>query len=101
MERRCAADRERPRVPTTRGRLSCRGLVARALAAGGGLPLRRRALPRTFDAVGVRPGERVLELGPGPGVFTVEAARRVGSAGRVMAVDVPLAMAGKALARVR
>jgi ubiquinone/menaquinone biosynthesis C-methylase UbiE len=37
---------------------------------------------------GLGPGMTVLELGPGPGAFTIEAARRVGPAGRVIAVDV-------------
>jgi len=37
-------------------------------------PIRQNAIPRLLDRVGIRPGERVLELGPGPGAFTVEAA---------------------------
>jgi len=51
----------------------------------------RRALqpPEALIAqAGVRPGMTVLELGPGPGAFTIEAARRALPGGRVVAVDV-------------
>ena len=51
-------------------------------------PLRRRYLRGLLDRVGIRPGEHVLELGPGPGAFTVEAARRSAPDGRVVAVDI-------------
>jgi ubiquinone/menaquinone biosynthesis C-methylase UbiE len=37
-------------------------------------------------------GHTVLELGPGPGYFTVEASRAVGASGRVVCVDVQPAM---------
>lgn len=51
----------------------------------------------------VQQGMTVLEPGPGMGFFTVELARRVGSSGRVVAVDVqPRMIAGlkRRLARV-
>ncbi|MBL7184008.1 MAG: methyltransferase domain-containing protein [Anaerolineae bacterium] len=51
-------------------------------------PIRRRYTRPVLDRVGIRPGECVLELGPGPGAFTVEAARRVGTEGRLIAVDI-------------
>lgn len=51
-------------------------------------PLRRWYMRPLLDRVGVRPGERVLELGPGPGAFTVEAARRVEPGGTLVAVDI-------------
>lgn len=35
-----------------------------------------------------QPGDRVLEIGPGPGFYTVPLARRVGSQGKVVSVDV-------------
>ena len=44
-------------------------------------PIRRRDMRPILDRVGIRPGERILELGPGPGAFTVDAARRVGPEG--------------------
>ena len=37
---------------------------------------------------GVREGDTVLELGPGPGYFSIEASRAVGPRGRVLCVDV-------------
>ncbi len=40
----------------------------------------------------VKPGMTVLEPGPGMGFFTVELARRVGTNGRVIAVDVQARM---------
>lgn len=52
-------------------------------------PLRRLMQdPAEVVAPYVRPGMTVLEPGPGMGFFTVELARRVGSEGRVIAVDV-------------
>ena len=46
----------------------------------------------TLERIGILPGERVLELGPGPGMFTPAAAARVGPAGRLVAVDIQPAM---------
>ena len=64
-------------------------------------PLRRRFKRVTMDRVGIRPGECVLELGPGPGAFTVDAARRVGLEGRLVAVDIQPEMIARVEARVR
>lgn len=64
-------------------------------------PIRRRYVRPVLDRVGIRPGERVLELGPGPGIFTVEAARRVGSEGRLIAVDIQPEMITQVKERVR
>ncbi len=51
-------------------------------------PIRRCYMRPVLDRVGIRPGERALELGPGPSAFTVEAARRVGPEDRLIAVDI-------------
>jgi ubiquinone/menaquinone biosynthesis C-methylase UbiE len=52
-------------------------------------PLRRLWQdPRTILEPQVREGATVLEPGPGMGFFTLELARRVGPAGRVVAVDI-------------
>ncbi len=53
-------------------------------------PLRRRIQPPEEMAVrhGLRPGMRVLEVGPGNGTYTLGAARRVGPLGQVVAVDI-------------
>jgi tRNA G46 methylase TrmB len=64
-------------------------------------PLRQRYMRPVLDWIGIQPGETVLELGPGPGVFTVEAARRVGHTGRVVAVDIQPEMIYRVGQRVR
>jgi SAM-dependent methyltransferase len=51
-------------------------------------PVRRRYMRQTLERIGIHKGERVLELGPGPGTLTVDAARRVGLEGRLVAVDI-------------
>ncbi len=42
----------------------------------------------TLDRIGLRPGERGLDVGSGPGRLTIPAARRVGPSGAVVALDV-------------
>ena len=41
-----------------------------------------------LDRFGVRPGVAVLELGPGTGYFSIEAARRLGADGRLVCLDI-------------
>ena len=58
---------------------------------------------RWLDEAGIEPGMRVVEIGCGPGMLTVELARRVGEGGRVYAVDREpraLAMAGERCAEL-
>ena len=62
--------------------------------------LRRRYMTPVLARVGIQPGERVLELGPGPGAFTVEAAGQAGEGGRLIAVDIQPAMVARVQARV-
>jgi ubiquinone/menaquinone biosynthesis C-methylase UbiE len=57
----------------------------------------RHALTRA----GLCAGETVLEVGPGPGAFTVDAARRVGPEGRLIAADIQPEMIAQVNARVR
>ena len=64
-------------------------------------PLRRRYMRPILNRVGIQPGERILELGPGPGIFTVEAAQRVGPAGRLIAVDIQPEMIAQVEDRVQ
>ena len=42
---------------------------------------------RSLESFLLRPGATVLELGPGPGYFSVEAARIVGPEGRIVCLD--------------
>lgn len=64
-------------------------------------PIRRRYMRPILNRVGICPGERVLELGPGPGMFTVDAAQRVGPEGRLIAVDIQPKMIARVEQRVR
>ena len=64
-------------------------------------PLRRWDVRHALDWAGLRAGETVLELGPGPGAFTVDAAQRVGPEGQVIAVDIQPEMIAQVEARIR
>jgi SAM-dependent methyltransferase len=64
-------------------------------------PIRRRYTHPVLDRVGIQPGETVLELGPGPGTFTVEAARRVGPKGKLIVVEEDPRMVAEVGRRVR
>ncbi len=66
-------------------------------------PLRRLVTDPAaiLERIGIQPGMRVLELGPGPGFFTPEAARRVGPAGRLDCVDIEPALVEKLQTKVR
>jgi uncharacterized protein len=64
-------------------------------------PIRKRYMRPIVDRIGIRPGERVLELGPGPGAFTVDAAQRVGTGGKLIAVDIQPEMIAQVERRVQ
>jgi ubiquinone/menaquinone biosynthesis C-methylase UbiE len=42
----------------------------------------------TLDRIGLQPGQRVLEIGPGPGRLLIPAARRVLPGGEVVGLDI-------------
>ncbi len=48
----------------------------------------RLQINRVMDILGIWPGKTVADIGAGSGWFTVRAARRVGEAGMVYAVDI-------------
>ncbi len=64
-------------------------------------PIRRRYMHPVLDRVGIRPGERVLELGPGQGAFTVDAARRLAPDGTLIAVDIQPKMIAQVEKRIQ
>jgi SAM-dependent methyltransferase len=64
-------------------------------------PVRRRYMQPTLTRVGIQPGERVLELGPGPGAFSLDAARMLGIKGRLIAADIQPEMISRLERRAR
>ena len=52
--------------------------------------LRRRMQPpaQVVDWIGIQNGMHVLEIGPGPGTFTLEASKQVGEKGELSTVDI-------------
>ncbi|MBN1437954.1 MAG: methyltransferase domain-containing protein [Anaerolineales bacterium] len=64
-------------------------------------PIRRHYMQPVLERVGIRPGEFVLELGPGPGAFSLDAARMVGNSGRLVAVDLQPEMIARLERRAR
>jgi SAM-dependent methyltransferase len=64
-------------------------------------PIRRSYTRPVLDRIGVHPGETVLEIGPGPGVFTVAAAQRIGPEGKLIVVEQDPRMIAQVEARVR
>jgi len=53
-------------------------------------PIRRKIHPpeKVIDHVDIHEGMKVMEMGPGTGFYTFEAARRAGPSGHVYAVDI-------------
>ncbi len=60
----------------------------------------RRETERLWDLAGVRSGQTVIDLGCGPGFTTLDLARRVGEAGRVIGIDASTAAAHELRAAV-
>jgi ubiquinone/menaquinone biosynthesis C-methylase UbiE len=58
-------------------------------------------VPQVLDRIGISPGERVLEVGCGPGVYTVQAAPRLQPNGQLVAVDLQPEMVERASERIR
>jgi len=71
-----------------RGRLQPRPCPC-SLAAWLDAPGRRlvAGAERVLGDFGIGPGQTVVEIGPGTGFYSVEAARRIGSSGRLLCVD--------------
>ncbi len=54
-----------------------------------------------LDWIGLQPGTTVLEIGPGPGTFTVPAAQRIRPGGRLVAIDIQPGMIRKLARRLQ
>ena len=63
-------------------------------------PVRER-LDHLILEFGVRPGERVLDVGTGPGILLPYLRRRIGKSGRICAFDLSFGMIRKAYAKPR
>jgi ubiquinone/menaquinone biosynthesis C-methylase UbiE len=63
--------------------------------------LRQRYMSPVLGWIDIRPGEQVLELGPGPGSFTVGAAQQAGEKGRLIAIDIQPEMIAQVERRVQ
>jgi ubiquinone/menaquinone biosynthesis C-methylase UbiE len=66
--------------------LPCPTLLAWTLESG--LSDRIAGTTVTLERIGLRPGQRVLEIGPGPGRLLIPAARRVLPGGEVVGIDI-------------
>ena len=56
---------------------------------------------KTLDRIGFRPGDKVLEIGPGPGRLLIPAARRVMPGGEVVGIDIQPKMIERLEARAK
>jgi len=74
-------------APSASGSCCCGGPSKASTPLGCGIPLRHAQL---------RPGETVLDLGSGPGLEVLAAARQVGASGKVIGVDMTPEMVDKA-----
>jgi ubiquinone/menaquinone biosynthesis C-methylase UbiE len=65
-------------------------------------PFRRKIQPPYETAVrhGIQEGMRVLDIGPGNGTYTIAAAKRVGSSGEVVAIDIEPKMIDRVQKRI-
>ncbi len=64
-------------------------------------PLRISYMRPVLEWVGIQSGETVLELGPGTGVFTLDAARLAGDDGQLIAVDIQPEMIARLTERLQ
>ncbi len=66
-------------------------------------PLREWMQPSAATVRGFRlkPGDTVLEIGPGPGYFTIEASKAVGMGGRIVCMDIQPGMLSALSGRLR
>jgi len=66
-------------------------------------PVRRRIQPpaKVVDWMDIENGMHVLEIGPGPGTFTIEASKGVGENGKIFAIDIQPSVISKLNARLQ
>lgn len=64
-------------------------------------PMRTATVPSMLDWMNIQAGERVLEIGTGPGVYTIPLAQRIGPLGQLFAADIQQAFIEEVERRVR
>lgn len=108
MERTKAADRVETRDwarglrPVARSRAQARAAYDRASRwSRAEEPFERRVRGVALDLLGIRPGERILEIGCGPGSALVVMAHAVGPVGRVVGLDLSPGMIHQAAGCLR
>jgi ubiquinone/menaquinone biosynthesis C-methylase UbiE len=74
------------RWASRRWSLPCPSLLAWSL--DNVLVHRSRLTWKTLDRIGLRPGQRVLEIGPGPGRLLIPASQRVKPGGEVVGIEI-------------
>ena len=74
------------RWASRRWSLPCPSLLAWSL--DNSLVRRSPLTLKTLDRIGFNPGEKVLEIGPGPGRLLIPAAKRVMPGGEVVGIDI-------------
>jgi protein-L-isoaspartate O-methyltransferase len=86
------------RYAVRRWPLPCPAAIGWSLELG----VRERLLPTplVLERMGLRPGLRVLEVGPGTGYMSVPVARRLGETGHLVALELQPAMADRARQRL-
>lgn len=79
------------------------GPIPVSQAGGLTMPIRGLLDPvrPMLESFRLQPGQTVLEIGPGPGYFTIEASRIVGPDGRVLCLDLQPGMLALLQARLR
>ena len=65
-------------------------------------PLRRKLQPPRETAIrhGIKPGMRVLEVGPGNGTYTMGTAHQIGPEGELVTIDIETKMIGRVNQRI-
>jgi protein-L-isoaspartate O-methyltransferase len=86
------------RYAVRRWTLPCPAAIGWSLELG----VRERLLPTplVLERMGLHPGLRVLEVGPGTGYMSVPVARRLGETGHLVALELQPAMADRARQRL-
>lgn len=79
--------------------LPCPSLVAWALESS--FYERITGTKKTLERIGLKPGQRVLEVGPGPGRLLIPAAKQVLPGGEVVGIDIQPGMVERLKARAK